>query len=52
MTGSSASTASPKLEERLIRSLSEGILSNSKEFYKAYEGGFSFIKLQAEVEGL
>jgi hypothetical protein len=41
-----------QLEKHRIRSLSEGILSNSKELYKAYEGGYFIYKLQAEVEGL
>jgi hypothetical protein len=41
-----------QLEERRIHSLSEGILSNSRELYKAYEDGYFVYKLQAEVEGL
>lgn len=41
-----------QLEERRIRGISEGILSNSKEIYKAYEDGYFVYKLQAEVEGL
>jgi hypothetical protein len=41
-----------QLEERRIQGLSEGILSNSKELYKAYEDGYFIYKLQADVEGL
>lgn len=41
-----------QLGERRIISLSEGILSHSKELYKGYEDGYYIYKMQAEVEEL